>query len=157
MKISTILRGFLGFVSVLAFEAFASPAYTEKTPVKTINGKSLPGVIKRLVNTKTLVDEIRPDGQRILAVRGTRLPGTRVPIHVHQFSGLTCIISGQVTDFVEGQAEKVFGAGDCYFMPAETPMSAVNLGTKSVVLVDVFVLPDGAKPMRVIESGIDYP
>lgn len=157
MKISIVFRGFLGFASVLAFEAVALPAYTEMKPVKTINGKSLPGAIKRLVNTKTLVDEIRPDGQRILAVRGTRLPGTRVPIHVHQFSGLTCVISGQVTDFVEGQTEKVFGAGDCYYMPAETPMSAVNLGTKPVVLVDLFVLPDGEKPMKVIEFGVDYP
>ena len=81
----------------------------------------------------------------------------RVPIHIHQISGLTCIISGQITDFVEGQTKKVFGAGDCYYMPAETPMSAVNLGAKPVVLVDIFVLPDGEKSMKVIESGVDYP
>jgi len=151
------LHGLLGFVSVLTFEAVASSADAEMKFVKTINGKNLPGVIKSLVNTKTLVDAIRPDGQRILAVRGTRLPGTRVPIHIHQFSGLTCIISGQITDFVEGQTKKVFGAGDCYYMPAETPMSAVNLGAKPVVLVDIFVLPDGEKSMKVIESGVDYP
>ena len=157
MKRSIFVHGLVGFASVVTFGATSSLSFAEIKPVKIINGKKPPGAIKSLINTKTLVDEIRPDGQRILAVRGTRLPGTRVPIHVHEFSGLTCIISGQITDFVEGEEDKVFGSGDCYDMPASTPMSAVNLGKEPVVLVDVFVLPVGERPMKVIESGVNYP
>lgn len=157
MKALFFARGLLGFASVFVVGDIAFPAYANIEPVKTINGKSIPGTIKPLVNSKTLVDEIRPDGKRILAVRGTRLPGTRVPIHIHEFSGLTCVISGQITDFVEGQNDNVFGPGDCYYMPAATPMSAVNLGKDPAVLVDIFVLPVDEMPMKVIESGIQYP
>ena len=157
MKSSVFVRGLVGLASMVVFGAASSPSLAEFKAVKTINGKNPPGAIKSLVNTKTLVDEIRPDGQRILAVRGTRLPGTRVPIHVHEFSGLTCIISGHITDFVEGEEDKVFGPGDCYYMPAATPMSAVNLGKESAILIDIFVLPVGERPMKVIESGVNYP
>ncbi len=38
-------------------------------------------------------------------------------------------------------------------MPADTPMSAANLGKEPVILVDNFVLPSGEQTMRVIESG----
>ncbi len=123
-------------------------------PVKMINSKELPGIIAGLSNKKTLVDDIRRDGQRVLVVRGTRLPGSRVPIHVHDHSGLTCVISGQITDFIEGKKNQVFCAGDCYYMPADTPMSAANLGKEPVILVDISVLPSGEQPMRVIESGL---
>ncbi len=39
-------------------------------------------------------------------------------------------------------------------MPADTPMSAANLGKEPVILVDISVLPSGEQPMRVIESGL---
>ena len=123
-------------------------------PVSVINGDAPPGKIARLTNTKSLVDEIRPDGQRILAVRGTRLPGTRTPIHVHDYSGLTCVISGQITDSIEGQQDQVYESGDCYYMPHDTPMAASNRGQNPVILVDVFVLPLGEETMRVIETGV---
>ena len=144
---------------VVLFALLSAPlsAAAQVEAVKVINGRSLPGIIKGLTNTKTLVDEIRPDGQRILAVRGTRLPGTRVPIHVHDHSGLTCVISGQITDYVEGEDDQVFEAGDCYYMPDQTPMSAANLGKEPVILIDIFVLPPGEPPMRVIESGLMSP
>ena len=157
MKKSFFVHGLIGLASMVTCGVASSPSFAEIEAVKIINGKNPPGAIKSLVNTKTLVDEIRPDGQRILAVRGTRLPGTRVPIHLHEFSGLTCIISGQITDFVEGEEDNVFGPGDCYYMPTATPMSAANLGKESAVLIDIFVLPVGEKPMKVIESGVNYP
>ena len=146
------MRPYFVALLVLLNASLATAAQAES--VKVINGKSLPGIIKSLTNTKTLIDEIRPDGQRILAVRGTRLPGTRVPIHVHDHSGLTCVVSGQITDFVEGEDNQIFEAGDCYYMPDQTPMSAANLGKEPVILVDIFVLPPGEPPMRIIESGL---
>ena len=123
-------------------------------PVKTIISKELPGFIAGLSNKKTLVDDIRHEGQRVLVVRGAMLPGSRVPIHDHDHSGLTCFISGQLTDYIQGKKDQVFGAGDCYNMPADTPMSAANFGKEPVILFDIFVLPSGEQPMRVIESGL---
>ena len=46
-----------------------------------------------------------------------------------------------------------FPAGTCYYMPADTPMSAANLGAEDVRLIDTFVLPPGAAPMTVLEPG----
>ena len=140
--------------ALFVFVGMPLSAFAQGGQVELINGKKLPGVIQGLTNTKTLVDRTRPDGNRILAVRGIRLPGTRVPIHVHDHSGLTCVVSGQITDFVEGENDQVFGPGECYYMPEKTPMSAANLGQDPVMLIDVFVLPPGEAPMRVVESGV---
>ena len=137
-----------------AISAFTLPfaAFAQK-PINTINGEIPPGVVRGLVNTKTLIDEIRPDGNRVLSVRGTRLPGTRAPIHIHEYSGMTCLFSGQLVFRSKGKPNRVFGPGDCYHMPANTPMSASNRGSEPVNLVDIFVLPIGESPAKVIETG----
>lgn len=153
MKPSPSLFVFLTLFSALSLSSIFRSVLADVESVNVINGKELPGLVKGLTDTKTLVDDIRKDGQRVLAVRGTRLPGTRVPIHIHDYSGLTCVFSGEITDFVEGEKDQVFGAGDCYYMPHDTPMSAANLGKEPVILIDIFVLPPGEAPMRVIESG----
>ena len=61
---------------------------------------------------------------------------------------------GYITDFFAGEDDQVFGDGDCYYMPHDTPMSAANLGKVLVILVDNFlVLAPGEVPIRVIESA----
>ena len=131
------------------------PVFAEVKPTSLINGLQPSGEIKGLVNTKTLIDRKLPDGRRILARRGTRLQGTRVPIHIHEYGGMTCIFSGQITDFIEGMPDKTYMAGDCYYMPSNTPMSAYNSGKTPAILVDIFQLPYGVKPMKIIERGIN--
>lgn len=131
------------------------PVFAEVKPTTLINDLRPPGEIKGLVNTKTLIDRKLPDGRRVLARRGTRLQGTRVPIHIHEFGGMTCIFSGQITDFVEGMPDKTHKAGDCYYMTPDTPMSAYNSGNTPTVLVDIFNLPYGEKPMKILERGIN--
>ena len=154
MKPLRALSCFLIFSSALSLSSVSRSVMAQVEPFEKINGKDLPGLIKGLRDKKTLIDDIRHDGQRVLAARDTRLPGTRTPIHVHDHSGLTCVISGQITDFIEGKKDRIYGAGDCYFMPAGTPMSAANLGSEPVILVDIFVLPPGEAPMKVIESEL---
>lgn len=127
----------------------------EVLPTRYINGKKPPGTVAGLINGQELINEIRPDGKQLLVFKGTRLPVTRVAIHVHEYSGFTCIISGIITDFVEGKIDANYGPGDCYFMPANTPMSAANLGEEPVVLIDSFVVPPGKPVITKIEPGFN--
>merc|ERR1712086_867400 len=120
----------------------------------TINQKPLPGTMARLVGPKVMIDVLKADGMRLLVTKGTRKAGTRVGIHYHKFGGHTCVLSGVITDYIEGLAEPVvFPAGTCYYMSPGTLMSAANLGVEDAELIDTFSLPPGEKEIRVVEPG----
>lgn len=119
----------------------------------TINGERPPGELARLVDVTTMLDTVNAEGERLLVVRGVRKAGTRVGIHVHQWGGHTCVLSGTITDFVEGREPSTFPAGTCYYMPPNTPMSAANLGDEDAVLIDTFVLPVDGEPIAILEPG----
>lgn len=121
----------------------------------TINGTVPEGVMAPLVDVVSLLDITTSGGDHLIVTRGVRLPGTRVGIHVHQWGGYTCVESGTITDFVEGMEPSVHPAGTCYYMPANTLMSAANLGTEPAVLVDNFAIPQGEVPIDVVEPGWD--
>ena len=136
---------------VLLSACAGTPQWTY--PITTINGATPPGKLQPLANTSTMLDTKQSDGLRLLVTKGTRLAGTRVAIHVHEYGGHTCVLSGEITDFVEGKANGRYPAGTCYYMPANTPMSAANLGKEDAVLIDTFVLPFGAPPITIMEPG----
>lgn len=141
---------------VLAPAAFGpAPAAAQDAPraVTTINGQPVPGRMLPLQDVTTMLDTIDADGNRLVITRGIRKAGTRVAIHVHEHGGHTCVLSGAITDFVEGHAPSLWPAGTCYYMPPNVPMSAANLGTEDAVLVDTFVLPPGAPTITIIEPG----
>lgn len=121
----------------------------------TINGKTPAGTLAPLVDVKPMLDTVTADGDRLLVTRGVRKAGTRVGIHVHQWGGHTCVLSGEITDFVEGREPSKYPAGTCYYMPPDTPMSAANLGTEDAVLIDTFTLPVDGDPITILEPG--YP
>ncbi len=102
-----------------------------------------------------MLDTVDSQGNRLFVSRGTRMPGTRVGIHVHEYGGHTCVISGEITDFVEGQESSTFPAGTCYYMPPNTLMTAANLGTETAVLIDNFTLPIDAPVITILEPGWD--
>ncbi|MBO9464484.1 hypothetical protein J7443_04510 [Tropicibacter sp. R15_0] len=120
--------------------------------VTQINGHVPPGKVASLVDVTVMLDTILPDGNRMLVTKGTRRAGTRVGIHIHEYGGHTCVMSGSITDFVEGHDPGLFPADSCYYMPANTPMTAANLGTQDAVLIDTFVLPPDAEPITIIET-----
>jgi len=136
---------------VLSSACTSTPQWTY--PITTINSATPPGKLQPLANTSTMLDTKQSDGLRLLVTKGTRLAGTRVAIHVHEYGGHTCVLSGEITDFVEGKANGRYPAGTCYYMPANTPMSAANLGKEDAVLIDTFVLPFGAPPITIMEPG----
>ncbi len=141
----------------LCILALIWPGRAAADPVTTINGTTPPGVLQPLDDVTTMLDTITADGDRLLVVQGTRKAGTRAVIHVHAYGGYTCVLTGAITDYVEGQPPTVFSAGSCYYMPPDVPMTAVNLGTEDVRLIDNFTIPPGAAPMTVLEPGWGSP
>jgi hypothetical protein len=67
-------------------------------PVSMINGAVPPGKLDPLYDVTTMLDTIDAQGNRLFVSRGTRMPGTRVAIHVHEYGGHTCVVSGTITD-----------------------------------------------------------
>lgn len=118
-----------------------------------INGEIPQGEMLPLHDVTTMLDTIQSDGNRVVVTRGIRKAGTRAAIHVHEYGGHTCVMSGVITDFVEGHENMTFPAGTCYYMPPNTPMSAANLGTEDAVLIDTFILPEGAPTITIREPG----
>ena len=130
-------------------------AQSEDVPpsITTINGKPLPGVVSGLVDTSIMLDTIDASGQHLIVSKGTRKAGTRVGIHIHKYGGHTCVMSGEITDFIEGQEPKKFPAGTCYYMPPNVPMAAANLGSEDAVLIDTFAVPPGEPTITILEHN----
>lgn len=140
------------------FSLFSSNVSAESIvnkPVTTINGEIPPGIPAPLENLFPMLDTITADGSRLVIHNGVRIAGTRVGIHMHDFGGWTCVISGTLTDFVEGQEPTENPAGTCYYMPPRTPMTAANLGDEDAIVIDTFDLPVGQKIITILEPG--YP
>lgn len=143
----------LGVAVVAVLLAPAGAASAELESTTTINGEVPPGVPAKLVDLTVITDTVQVDGNRLLVQQGIRKPGTRAPIHSHDYGGRTCVLSGTITDFVEGSDPMIFPADSCYDMPADTAMTAANLGDDDVLLVDTFILPPSEPTIIVLEPN----
>jgi len=119
-----------------------------------INSESLPATLATLVNQSTMINTLQADGQQLLVFQGVRRAGTRVGVHYHEYGGHSCVLSGEITDYVEGQAPSKFPAGTCYYMPPWTLMSATNLGSEDAVLIDTFVVPPDKPFITIVEENL---
>lgn len=122
-------------------------------PITEINGQTPPGVLLPLQDTSVMLDTLDSTGKRVVVTKGTRKAGTRVGIHIHKYGGHTCVLSGVITDFVQGHQPMIFPAGTCYYMPAGVPMTAANLGAVDALLIDNFILPPGEPFITILEPG----
>ena len=116
-----------------------------------INGSTPPGTLALTQNGKVLLDIVNAQGQRVLMIKSIRKAGTRIGIHIHRYGGYTLILKGVMTDFVEGQPNKKYGPNSGYYMPPCTPMSAANLGSQDVELIDIFIGPPGQPYIEILE------
>ena len=147
------LRRGIPLLAIGALVAQPAVAAADLGSTTTINGHVPPGVMAKLVDLTTMIDTVQDDGSRLLVRQGIRKPGTRAPIHYHDHGAHTCVLSGTITDFVEGAEPMTFEAGSCYYMPPDTPMTAANLGAEDVRLIDTFVLPPSQPSIIVLEPG----
>lgn len=129
------------------------PSHTH-SHVTTINGQPLPVDPFPLQNVTVMLDTLDSHGNRLIITRGTRKAQTRAAIHIHIYGGHTCVLSGEITIFMEGSPPAKQPSGTCYYMPPDVHMTATNLGTEDVLLTDTFTLPPGADPLTELE---DYP
>jgi quercetin dioxygenase-like cupin family protein len=127
-----------------------------------INGKELPNKAtktmfeKRLLTIEQLDARGKPTGMVLVTSRSVRDKGTRSPIHVHPYGGQTCVVSGEMSLYLEGTKEiKVAGPGDCYYMPAGRRMSGVNSADQPTIMIDTFVVPAGEQVWIVVEPGME--
>ncbi len=122
----------------------------------TLNRLTPPGQLLPVQDSQVLLDIVNDQGQRVLMTKGIRKAGTRVGIHVHSYGGYTLILKGEMTDFVEGKPVKKYGPNSGYYMPPCTPMSAANLGTEDVELIDIFIGPPGAAYIEILEPNWNF-
>lgn len=132
------------------------PSSARPTPppadVTTINGEIPPGPATKVDESVTLLDVV-DDGLQHLVYRDTRSPGTRSPIHVHPYGGTTCVLSGQMTLYLQGSQPQVADEGQCYWMPPGLPMTGVSSGVDYAVMIDNFAVPPGEPVWWVVEPG----
>jgi quercetin dioxygenase-like cupin family protein len=88
-----------------------------------------------------------------LIIKTIRAPGTRAPIHEHEFSGTTTVVQGEMTLYMDGHAPVKAVQGQSYFMPSGHRMTGVNTGHRDAVLFDTYVLPPFARHWRPVEPG----
>lgn len=109
--------------------------------IDKINGEVPPGRATFAASQKDAVRGTDADGNVYLTHYTVRAVGTRSPVHEHQYGGTTCMLSGEMTLYLEGSEPARKTAGECYFMPAGKLMSGVNSGSVDAVMFDVFVIP----------------
>lgn len=126
-----------------------------------INGKPLPNkasktMFESRLITKDITDATgKPTGWVIVTSRSVRDQGTRSPIHVHPHGGQTCVVSGEMSLYLDGEPTiQTAGPGDCYWMPAGRRMSGVNSADSRTIMIDTFVVPKGEQVWIVVEPGM---
>lgn len=124
-----------------------------------INGVVPPGSPTATISSELMMSYISPglEQNQSLVYRDVRAPGTRSPIHVHRWGGITCVVKGLAEVYVEGAAQSPLtaGPGMCYMMPAMTKVSALIPTTEKepAILQDIFVIACGQPPILFVEPG----
>lgn len=120
-----------------------------------INGEVPPMTASKSMFETRLLTENVGGGWVLITSRTVRQAGTRSPIHVHPYGGQTCVISGEMTLYMDGAEPLVAGPGDCYFMPPGRRMTGVNTAEGATFMLDTFVVPKGEQVWIVVEPGME--
>lgn len=120
-----------------------------------INGEVPPMTASRsMFETRILTEDVG-GGWQLISSRTVRQAGTRSPIHVHPYGGQTCVLSGEMTLYMDDAEPLVAGSGDCYFMPPGRRMTGVNSADGATFMIDTFVVPRGEQVWIVVEPGME--
>lgn len=141
-----------------AYVSCVRDAYADHEPDR-VNGKQIPGIISVPEQTSLfngsvgppisypgVSDDLSGDYRWDLS-EVSREEGYRVPIHMHPFGGLICVLEGsEISMFVEGEADVTgIEAGDCYAMPADRKMGTYCGG------------PGGYRDRDTFRTNVCYP
>lgn len=144
-------------VAGLLFVAYSGSIHA-RGPADIINdpaevGLKLPGTMARSIKEERVLTVPDGKGNEAIVARTTRAPGTRTPLHLHEYGGTTCVLEGEMTLYMEGEEPRRAVAGQCYYMPSGKAMAGVNTGTVNAVMLDVFTVPDGKPVWTVVEAA----
>lgn len=164
-----IFAGVAGTITYTAFPTAVNDQITDSvTQVNPniersdkINGKVPPNkpsktMFESRVITQDILDATgKPTGWTIVTSRSVRDQNTRSPIHVHPHGGQTCVVSGEMSLYLDGEPTvQTAGPGECYWMPAGRRMSGVNSADSRTIMIDTFVVPKGEQVWIVVEPGM---
>ena len=79
-------------------------------------------------------------------------PGAWTPVHTHGGPAYVTVLAGEMTLRMSGSDQK-FKAGEGWIDNPDEPHAAGNEGSTPARLVATFVLPKGATPTTVVETG----
>ena len=79
-------------------------------------------------------------------------PGAWTPVHIHGGPGHVTVLDGEMT-LRMGGADQTFKVGEGWIDSPDMPHAAGNEGRSTARLVVSFVLPKGATPTTVVETG----
>jgi quercetin dioxygenase-like cupin family protein len=79
-------------------------------------------------------------------------PGSWTPVHTHGGPGYVTVLEGEMTLRIAG-ADQKFRPGEGWIDNPDTPHAAGNEGSAPARVAVTFVLPKGATPTTVVESG----
>lgn len=158
----TVLAAFgSGFLFAVAINSQITDAVTQYLPnpniekSNLINGSVPPNTpSKSMFETRLLTVDVE-NGWQLVTSRTVRQAGTRSPIHVHPHGGQTCVLSGEMTLYMDNAEPLVAGPGECYWMPPGRRMTGVNSAPGATFMIDTFLVPKGEQVWIVVEPGME--
>lgn len=140
---------------IISFSSFSALGQTSTPGNSLINGKPLPMVAAKSTSETIVLNTKEGLGDKeLITFRTVRAKGTRSPIHMHPHGGQTCVLSGEMTLYLDGAEPLKASAGSCYWMPPNRRMSGVNTADGETIMLDSFVVPTGSDIWVVVEPGL---
>ena len=78
---------------------------------------------------------------------------TRTPIHTHDSGGITCLVEGEMTLYIENHESKRVQVPGCFYMPSGKRMIGYNSGDSTAILYDIFEGDLGFKHWSIQEKN----
>ena len=141
------------YKSTPAEETVTPKSFTQSADNK-INGSLPPGKIG--VSSRQMLLNQNINGMTHMVMKVTRRPGYRSPVHYHNYSPVTCVLTGETTFFLEGYKPRVITSGHCFSMPANIKGFNYNSGKTTMSLMDFMVLPKGTPTWVLLEDAPNY-
>ncbi|MEB3199293.1 MAG: hypothetical protein VKK62_02045 [Synechococcaceae cyanobacterium] len=101
----------------------------------------------------TMIDHVRQQGRVTTVFLSQRPPRTRSAIHRHDDGGVTCVLEGELSLYIEGRPAIRKVAGECYYMPSDVRMIGFNSGRSVARFLDFFNHREGGRTLTIVEGG----
>ena len=118
-----------------------------------IGSGELPAHPQPPLSVTPLLNRVRDGNTETSTFLVRRAPRTRTPIHTHDSGGITCLVEGEMTLYVENQKPLRIQTPGCFYMPSGKRMIGYNSGRVVAVLYDTFEGPIDFSHWSVQEEG----